>query len=861
MRSPIRSPARRRPGSIHPTTGLFTWTPSNNQGPNTYTITVVATDNGSPTLSSSTTFNVTVNDSQSPFTVTNTNDSGTGSLRQAMLTANATPGADAIQFAIGSGVQTIAPLSPLPTITDAVTIDGTTQPGYAGTPIIEIRGDSGGAGIEGLTIRGENSTVRGLVINRFGSTQIWINGSGASGNVIAGNFLGLDQTGTIDVTTGSAGVIINGGATINIIGGSDPASRNIISGNDHGIIIENPTTSGNRVEGNYIGLDVTGTVAIGNALHNVRINDSPNNTVGGPAASAANVIAGSGREAIWIEGAGATGNVIQGNFIGTDVSGTLALPNQQGIGFYPTTSNNSILGNVIAASREEGIVVDGAGQIVQGNYIGTNAAGSTSLGNAFEGVVLVNSSALIGGTLPGAGNMIAYNGRAGVAVVGTGGTGNAIRGNSIHDNGGIGIDLNADGPTPNDAGDADIGVNQLQNSPVILNVHIDAAGNLVASYKVDSATANASYPLSVDFYQADSADSGEGAVYLATSTYSTADLTAGIKTINLGSAASLGVSRGDPIVATATDANGNTSEFSAVASNYTTFLVTSTADSGLGSLRQAMTDANAQTGADTIQFAIGSGTKSITPLSALPTITDAVTIDGTTQPGFAGTPIIELSGASAGAGVVGLTITGGGSLIRGLVMNRFSGDAIDVQSSNNQIAGNYLGTDVAGVVARPNRLGVAVSGIAHGNIIGGLSAADRNLLSGNTSVAVFISGPDASGNSILGNYIGTNAAGTAALANSTYGIIVHRGSGNIIGAPGAGNIISGNVQGGIAVHSTGPAATSFKPTRSAPTSPARSTWETRSTAYISAQARASTRATLGLPPTRLSAAAAPAKAT
>src|SRR5262249_18160277 len=104
------------------------------------------------------------------FTVTNTNDSGTGSLRQAILDANANPGLDTITFAIGSGPRTIAPLSPLPTITDRVVIDGTTQPGYAGAPLIELSGANAGSGADGLSITAGGSTVVALVINRFQAT-------------------------------------------------------------------------------------------------------------------------------------------------------------------------------------------------------------------------------------------------------------------------------------------------------------------------------------------------------------------------------------------------------------------------------------------------------------------------------------------------------------------------------------------------------------------------------------------------------------------------------------------------------------------------------------------------------------------
>jgi hypothetical protein len=129
--------------------------------------------------------------------------------------------------------------------------------------------------------------------------------------------------------------------------------------------------------------------------------------------------------------------------------------------------------------------------------------------------------------------------------------------------------------------------------------------------------------------------------------------------------------------------------------------VTTTADSGAGSLRQAILDSNASVGvADTIAFAIGTGPQTIAPTSALPNVTDPVVIDGTTQPGFAGSPVVELTGLSAGANANGLRVTGGGTTIRGLVVNGFSAQQVVLEDSGgNLVAGNYIGTDLAGTAA------------------------------------------------------------------------------------------------------------------------------------------------------------------
>lgn len=223
------------------------------------------------------------------------------------------------------------------------------------------------------------------------------------------------------------------------------------------------------------------------------------------------------------------------------------------------------------------------------------------------------------------------------------------------------------------------------------------------------------------------------------------------------------------------------------------FTVTNVNDSGAGSLRKAIQDANATPQADEIRFNLGAS-KTITLASALPGITTPIDINGTSQPGWTGTPLIEINGQNvAGSGFV---VYSTGSKIRGLVINRFGGDGIVLNGGDiNTIQGNWIGLNAAGTAAAPNGGdGIALQDTSGLNTIGGTTAAQRNVISGNLYSGISIS--SGSYNNITGNYIGTNAAGTAAVPNQSYGVRV-LADGNFIGgtASGAGNLISGNERG------------------------------------------------------------------
>jgi CSLREA domain-containing protein len=314
------------------------------------------------------------------------------SLREAMFAVNSNPYPNTIAFDIPDcdGVCTIRPNGPLPALTDAATtIDGTTQTVHRGDsnlvgPEIEIDGTKAGVAA-GLRIESADNIIKGLVINRFVSQGILISGNGAFGNIMAGNYIGTDAAGASDLGNGREGIQIADGAHDNTIGGTTPEERNVISGNDlSGIEISE--THSNIIVGNYIGTDASGTVAVANDRSGIFISlGAQGNVVGGTASGEGNVISGNGSRGVHIYASGTMSNTISGNYIGTDATGTATLGNQHG-----------------------------------GIYIGEPLGGAQ-------------------GNTIGPGNVIAHNGGSGIVVDGPDTTGNTITQNSITDNAGLGI--------------------------------------------------------------------------------------------------------------------------------------------------------------------------------------------------------------------------------------------------------------------------------------------------------------------------------------------------------------------------------------------------------------------------------------
>ena len=418
------------------------------------------------------------------------------------------------------------------------------------------------------TVGGSQAGARN-VISGNDENGILIMLAGASENVVQGNYIGTDVTGSADLGNAFSGVEIQN-APNNTVGGSQAGARNIISGNDGaGIFIVDTGASGNVVRGNFIGTDVSGSVDLGNAFAGVTIRNAAINTVGGLQAGEGNVISGNDQSGIYIVDAGASGNLVRGTSIGTDLTGTADLGNTFSGLTIQDAPNNTVggsqagEGNIISGNDQNGVFIfdaQASGNVIQGNTIGTDVSGTIVLGNAFSGVKIRDNASgnIIGGIGTGESNVIAFNNTGGVLVGSSStdtSTSNSIRGNSIFSNGLLGIDLGGDGVSPNDDLDDDTGPNNLQNFPII------TYSTLGSTRIVGDLNSVPNEEFTLDFYSSspiDGSNSDEGERYLGSATVMTDGSGDASFNVTLAEVAN----HGEFITATATDTSGNTSEFS-----------------------------------------------------------------------------------------------------------------------------------------------------------------------------------------------------------------------------------------------------------------------------------------------------------
>ncbi|MEJ0089348.1 MAG: M12 family metallopeptidase [Limisphaerales bacterium] len=634
--------------------------------------------------------------------VTTTADFGPGSLRAALYYITDNPAAS-IQFNIptsdpgySNGVFNIHLTGHLPPLAkNGIVIDGSTQPGFAGKPLIVVDGsqiipetftsNSGlliysssnqvknisfsGFNWNGLTLEyadATNNTVAGCWVgldgngsnaapnayqgiflvngaghNVIGGTNanarnvisgnaqygIWMSGSNTTGNIVLGNYIGTDAVGVMSLSNTAGGVILTDGTSGNIVGGTNVAARNVISGNvNAGLWIVGSGVFDNSIQGNFIGLDASGTAALpntfagmfvldgassnritgnvisGNYSEGIRLADAgtaanlvqgnligtdftgasavPNgfagltiysgatsNLIGGTSANARNVISGNYSYGAVVGNAGTSGNLIQGNYIGSGADGLEAVPNYSGVLFSDGATNNTLGGttagaaNLVSGNSRYGVFISDAGTSgnwVQGNFIGTDRTGTNALGN-YDNVELQAGATgnFIGGVTAGADNVIAFADGTGVILYDNGTTNNSIRGNSMFSNYYLGIDLNGDGVTPNHLGFL-AGPNNFQNFPVITNAYGSGTGTVVSGNL--NSLPDQSYV--IDVYRnisPDDAGYGEGQFYLG----SVSVTTDGSGNASFSLTNPTGNFAGQYFTATATSTGGDTSEFSA----------------------------------------------------------------------------------------------------------------------------------------------------------------------------------------------------------------------------------------------------------------------------------------------------------
>jgi CSLREA domain-containing protein len=442
------------------------------------------------------------------------------SLLEAIALANSDPTPAVIVFSVDGIIQIESSV----VITTPVTLDGTSAPGGAHA----VRIDASMSGGNAIVISGagaSGSEIQGLVVGQAPGPGIVID-SGAENVRVLGNFIGTNADGD---NLGNAwdGVVIIGGSTHNTIGGSAPGEGNTIGLNSgSGVFVGGAGTTGNSIFGNFIGTNNAGA-DLGNVRDGIAIGiGASDNTIGGALPGEGNIIGFSGLAGVLLFD-GVTGNEVLGNFIGTNGDGENLGNLGAGVAVVVESSTNTVggvafgEGNTIGFNSF-GIFLGGAGTTgnrVLGNFIGTNAVGD-DLGNQTDGVIISAGATdnMIGGIAPGEQNAIRFNGGSGVLVADLGTTGNAILGNAIFDNGGLGIDLSAhstvgDGVTLNDGcGDPDTGPNGFQNFPVLLSVLVGGASTTI-DYDLDTAAGE----YRVEFFSvpvADPSGHGEGLTFL-----------------------------------------------------------------------------------------------------------------------------------------------------------------------------------------------------------------------------------------------------------------------------------------------------------------------------------------------------------
>jgi titin len=721
------------------------------------------------------------------YVVTNTNDSGPGSFRQAILDSDNAAGLNTLKFNIGGGgLQTITPTSGLPIITNPLIIDGTSEPGYAGKPLIVLDGINAGSSSIGLWIKAGNSVVNGLVIERFANSGIFLDTVG--NNLVINNYLGTDATGTLARGNGVSGLSVS--SSNNTIGGTALQQGNLISANlNYGINFFG-SAAGNLVVANRIGTDITGTQKLGNLYSGVGLYDGVSYIqIGGTTASARNVISGNGSGnigdgiSIFNTAQGTPSNiVVLGNFIGTDGTGTNPLGNNvNGVAIAGSSSNTiggtlASAGNVISGNNAYGINVysGSSGNVIQANAIGTDVTGTKAVPNHFSGIGLDASAHnnIIGGTIGGSRNLISGNGSGqlgdGISIFG-GASANVVLGNLI------GTDVFGAKPLPNNLNG--IGIQANNNT---IGGTSAAAGNLLSGNNAYGLALSAS--ASGNVVEANTAGTDYTGSFAVPNLTSGISLSGGANHNTIGGTLSaernlISGNHNYGLVLNGAATNSNLVQGNYLGTDVSGAKGLGNTYAGVGLLDGASFNTVGGVAAGTRNDIAANGVYGVV-LSGTGTTANAI------QGNFIG---IDRSGTQPlGNGDSGVGIAGGannnriGGIGAGNVIaaNVNFGVALFDAATDNLVQGNYLGTDLSGTKPLGNMTGLGLLGGASNNLIGGTDAGADNLISANTTFGVFIANSDTTGNLVQGNLIGRDGSGTQPLGNGASGIDIEDNASN-----------------------------------------------------------------------------------
>lgn len=610
---------------------------------------------------------------------------------------------------------------------------------------------------------------------------VYLEGPGASDNTISGNFIGTDFSGDEVVGNGYGGVVIVVGASQNMIGGDHSPGVcdgpcNLIGGNQVGIQIEGADSQGNQVKGNFIGTNLRGSSANPNTHTGLIIWGASGNSIGGARNTdtcdgPCNLISGNTYNGVMIEGEGASYNTVGGNFIGTDFSGDEAVGNGHiGVAIIDDASQNVIGGDHspgmcdgpcnLISGNQVGIQIEGAntqGNQVRGNFIGTNLQGSSANPNTYIGLIVLGATGnFIGGArntgaCDGPCNLISGNTYDGVLIEGEGASHNTVSGNFI------GTNYIGDGPIGN--GDSGIWVSAGASQNVIGGEHsldaCDKACNLISGNSWSG----------VCLEGAGTSYNTIGGNFIGTNLSGNAAVSNDLFGIFIGFGASNNV------------IGGNNTEMRN--------LISGNSESGVW-LQNVGTFHNKISG----NF-IGTD---ISGADSLGSQRKGVNIGWGAAENLVG-------GARPTSVCDGPSNLISGHIEEGIVI-------LDIGSDGNNVLGNFIGTNATGASPLPNNNGLVIAASAKNNQVGGTGPGEGNLISGNTNYGIWFGNEDTTDNQVLGNRIGTDITGFTALPNYI-GILFASSPGNQVGGvdPGAGNLISGNDSAGIVVYDATSAAT------------------------------------------------------